>query len=422
MIEVAVAPDRVAAGEPVELTVRLTNADSGPCTHVVLKLELPRQVALLSGTSRIEVARLGAGESVERVLRVRPDEEGRWVVRSGNFSYRDRWGDSRRVVDFRTGIEVTPRQAARVVPEPEFTVTLVDRVLPDGRWSLLRGRVANTGVPVLVGLAVGISGPFDVDAGGARQLLGSLAPGDTAEFTAHVRPTGSGTHVPVRIDVDCRTDAGLTRSARHTVDLHVRSADERPGRAPTDRTRILYLSANPSDTHRLRLAAESRAIQEQLRFGVDRDHYAFHERSAVRTRDITQALLDVRPRIVHFSGHAEPDGRLYVENEVGASRLVSVDGLASLFEQVSDTVECVIVNACDTVALAEAVARHVDHVIGMRQPIGDDAAIAFSVGFYQALAAGEPVPKAFGMACVQIRLDDGTHAEHGTPLLLGTSV
>ncbi|WP_433261774.1 CHAT domain-containing protein [Actinosynnema sp. CS-041913] len=419
MIDVSVTPDRVGAGDPVALTVRLTNTAAGPCTRIVLKLELPEQLALLGGAPRIEVARLEAGASFDRVLRVRPDAVGRWRVGSGNFSYRDPRGDSRRVTDFRAEVEVTPRQEAAPVPEPRFAVTLVDRTLPDGQWSQLRGRVVNTGVPVLVEVEVGISGPFDVYQDDAWQVLGVLPPGAEAEFTAHVRPTGTGTHVPVQLRVDCRTDANLFRSARSTVPVHVRPASGPTAGQAAEKTRILYLSANPSDTETLRLAAESRTIQEMLRLGSARDSFDFHERSAVRTRDITQALLDVRPRIVHFSGHGESDGRLYVENEVGMSRLVPVAGLAALFEQVADTVECVIVNACDTVALAEAVAAHVGHVIGMRQRIGDAAAIAFSVGFYQALAAGEPVEKAFGMACVQIRLDDTISGEFEAPLLLG---
>jgi hypothetical protein len=53
----------------------------------------------------------------------------------------------------------------------------------------------------------------------------------------------------------------------------------------------------------------------------------------------------------------------------------------------------------------------------MRQPVGDRSAIRFSVGFYQALAAGEPVETAFevGKALLMMTpLEDDAQA----PLLL----
>lgn len=414
MIEVTVSPDRLAAGEPGELTVELRNTGTGPCANIVFKWELPRQVVLLSGGNRLQVPRLDAGKSVTRVLRVRPDEIGSWPITSGNFSYRDHAGRPQRVTGFRADLVVEPPPPAVPPPAPDVAVSLVDARLPVGEWSELRGRVTNTGVPDLIGVEVGVSGPFEVDGRSTRQALGTLSPGQTAEFTTHVHPTSSGRSVPVHLDVEYRTDAGPVRSTRFTVAVHVHDAV----RQVNEPVRILYLSANPSDTPQLRLAAELREIQQTLRMGGDRDRYELHHRGAVRARDITQALLDVRPRIVHFSGHGDGTGRLQLENEVGMSRVVAVDGLAALFKEFSEVVECVIVSACDTALLAEAVAAHVDHVIGMRQEIGDRAAIAFSIGFYQALAANEPLEKAFNLACVQIQLDATIGPEFRTPLLL----
>jgi hypothetical protein len=40
----------------------------------------------------------------------------------------------------------------------------------------------------------------------------------------------------------------------------------------------------------------------------------------------------------------------------------------------------------------------------MNQAIGDKAAIAFTVGFYQALGAGRSVEDAYRFGCVQIKL------------------
>lgn len=52
----------------------------------------------------------------------------------------------------------------------------------------------------------------------------------------------------------------------------------------------------------------------------------------------------------------------------------------------------------------------------MNQSISDKAAIAFSVGFYQALGAGKSIEQAYDFGVVQIRLQG--IPEHLTPVLI----
>jgi hypothetical protein len=52
----------------------------------------------------------------------------------------------------------------------------------------------------------------------------------------------------------------------------------------------------------------------------------------------------------------------------------------------------------------------------MNQAIGDRAAIAFAIGFYQALGAGRTVEESYKLGCVQIRLQ--SIPEHLTPVLI----
>jgi hypothetical protein len=415
VIEVGVSAGDLSAGKAGEVVLELRNGGTGPCTHIVFKLAMPEEVALLSGGVRVEVPRLEAGASITRVLRVRSDTAGMWPIRSANFSYRDERGLTKRVHDFATHVAVLPPQVVVPVPEPRFTVELVDRELAGHGWTVLRGRVTNNGVPVLVGVRAHISGPLEVDSRSAWQELGTLPPGETAEFSVHVNSTSGGSHVPVHVRVVCGTDAGLSRSKEHTFTVRVVSTPQ-PDRS-ADQVKVLYLAANPTDTQRLNLDLELRTIRERMRMGEHRDGFLLDSRTALRVGDITEALLEFRPRIVHFSGHAAPDGRLYVSNESGGSVLVPVEGLAALFKIVSDHVECVIVNACDTEVLAEALSEDVD-VIGMRQAIGDRAAIRFSFGFYQALVANRTVEEAYEMACVQIQLDPHAGPQHRVPLLL----
>jgi len=92
------------------------------------------------------------------------------------------------------------------------------------------------------------------------------------------------------------------------------------------------------------------------------------------------------------------------------------DALAALFKQFTDQVSCVVLSSCFSKVQADAIAEHIDYVIGMNKEIGDPAAIAFAIGFYQALGAGRAIEEAYELGCVQIRLH--SIPEHLTPVLI----
>ena len=179
---------------------------------------------------------------------------------------------------------------------------------------------------------------------------------------------------------------------------------------------ILFLTADPTDASQLRLGEEWREIQEKLQLAKQRESFELHQRMSVRPLDISQALLDTKPRIVHFSGHGMSSGELCFENSIGEAHPISAEALAALFEQFTNQIHCVVLNACYSEIQANAIAKHIPYVIGMKEAIGDKAAIAFSVGFYQALGAGCTIEEAYRMGCVQIRLQN--IPEYLTPVLL----
>ena len=131
---------------------------------------------------------------------------------------------------------------------------------------------------------------------------------------------------------------------------------------------------------------------------------------------MVQALHDVKPQIVHFSGHGTTSGEICLENGTGEIHPVTAEALASLFELVAETVNCVILNACYSEYQAEAISIHIDYVIGMNRAIGDQAAIAFSTGFYRALGAGCNISDSFKFGLVEMRLLN--ISEHLTPELI----
>lgn len=112
-----------------------------------------------------------------------------------------------------------------------------------------------------------------------------------------------------------------------------------PSTSKNKHTTILFLAADPTDKARLRLGEEMRAIQERLQMAQLRDTFTFDQRMSVRPADISQAMLDVAPQIVHFSGHGGESGALFFETLAGRTQPVEPAALAALFSQFSD-IEC----------------------------------------------------------------------------------
>jgi hypothetical protein len=196
--------------------------------------------------------------------------------------------------------------------------------------------------------------------------------------------------------------------------VHHNTTDEKSRMQPS--ISILFLAADPTNASRLRLGEEFREIQEKLKLAKLRDNFRLElPQLSVRPADISQAMLDIEPQIVHFSGHGTSTGALCFENQAGQTHLVQPQAIAALFEQFAHQVNCVVLNACFSDVQAEAIAQHIEYVIGMNQEIGDKAAIAFAIGFYQALGAGRTVEEAYKLGCVQIRLQG--IAEYLTPVI-----
>lgn len=176
---------------------------------------------------------------------------------------------------------------------------------------------------------------------------------------------------------------------------------------------ILILAANPQNTTRLRLEEEIREIDEGLRRANQRHQYKLEQKLAVRSRDFYRAILDYKPSIVHFCGHGVGQEGIVLEDDTGEMAVVPTNALASMFKLFAKKgVECVVLNACYSEVQAEAISQYVNYVVGMNRAVGDQAAVAFAVAFYDTIAAGGEVEEAYELGCSQMI----SFLEHETPV------
>jgi hypothetical protein len=275
-------------------------------------------------------------------------------------------------------------------------------------------------IPVLVSLSASVL--YDILKGKA---LGALQKNEVREISREL--LGKQAKLDNALDSECLKELRSQLAPLGFTDTEINALYESIKRkltqdnefSPKDSVviKILFLAADPTDASRLRLGEEFREVHEKLLLAKLRDRFKLElPQLSVRPADISRALLEVQPQIVHFSGHGTSTGALGFESPAGETHLVKPDALAALFEQFSHQVDCVLLNACYSEIQAKAIADHIKYVIGMNQAIGDKAAIAFAIGFYQALGAGRTIEDSYHLGCVQIRLQG--IAEHLTPVLI----
>lgn len=180
--------------------------------------------------------------------------------------------------------------------------------------------------------------------------------------------------------------------------------------------KILFLAANPDDMPPLAVDKEMRQVDSKIRQGSGRDGVAVVSHWAVKRDDLSRALLQHQPHIVHISGHGEPDQGILLEDEHGHSRPVSTEGLGEMFRILRDNIRLVVLNACFSLPQARAIGEHIDFVVGMRDEITDDTSITFTESLYGALAFGRSVQTAFDLGVVSLHLDDNPQRDR--PALL----
>jgi len=168
-------------------------------------------------------------------------------------------------------------------------------------------------------------------------------------------------------------------------------------------TRVLFVAADPSsappgsNVPRLLLDEDMRAIREKVRAAEHRDTIEFDFRMAARPDDLLQGLNEVRPQVVHFSGHGGRDGVNVVGSD-GQPHPVGTEALVRLFGVFRGDIRLVVLNACHSLPHARAIAEQVGLAIGNPGPIPDQAAILFGASFYRAVAFGHSVQAAYDQA------------------------
>jgi hypothetical protein len=214
-----------------------------------------------------------------------------------------------------------------------------------------------------------------------------------------------------KISIEAKKINQIINAERAEVQQNLQVPSGAPVEAPhgtslATRLRILYLAANPAGTPSLQLDEEIRRVTAKIRAAEHRDRLELCSRVAVRPDDLIQALQEVRPEVVHFSGHGNRSMELSLLNDLGAPSPVSKAALVQLFETLKETVRLVFLNACNSSGQARELADVVGCAVGMNHPITDESAIIHAASFYSALAFGKSVSESFEVGRAALMLEN----------------
>ena len=188
-------------------------------------------------------------------------------------------------------------------------------------------------------------------------------------------------------------------------------------RSETPSRKVLIFAANPTNSSRLRLEEEIRLIKNSLAQENDYEQFLIRLEWPIQPKELPEILREFRPQIVHYTGHGVSTGELWLEDKSGRVQPLFAENVASLFELFSDNIECAVLNSGYSEMVGHAIAKHINYVICTNTEISNRARIAFSGGFYKALAAGTSIEKAYSFGCAAIHLENCLE-EHQSYVLL----
>lgn len=196
---------------------------------------------------------------------------------------------------------------------------------------------------------------------------------------------------------------GAIATGANSTATNYAQPEPQTGPAPQKETiKALFVLSNPRGSDGLRLNTEMRAIQESLRLSRERERIQHDVLHAATAHDLRRELLNKPYQIVHMAGHGAPTG-FVLEDAQGRPHMVSQEALAQHFANYRQTLRCVILNACYSLALGKGISLGIPNVIAMSGAIHDQAAIEFSRGFYDAIGAGTDIERAYreGLSAVR---------------------
>ncbi len=122
------------------------------------------------------------------------------------------------------------------------------------------------------------------------------------------------------------------------------------------------------------------------------------------TSSIIEVLNKERPTIFHLSGK-QNGGSILIRTPQGTLTSIKDQALAGLLTTLDREIELAVIDTCQSLRCARAIAEVLPFAIGVEGDIYEDDAITFFSTFYQSLAAGKSLADAVAKAQARLRFE-----------------
>lgn len=169
--------------------------------------------------------------------------------------------------------------------------------------------------------------------------------------------------------------------------------------------KVLYIASNPAGQATLQVEEEANELQDKIDVVLTSGNIDLRIYSKLRVSDLPQTIARVRPDIIHFSAHGEFEGIILSHGDQEVT--LSGENLAAIIRALDFRPKLIVVNACSSETVAEALISVADFTIGTTAPITNAGAIVMAATLYQHLAASASIQSAFDSAWAMLDGVDG---------------
>lgn len=159
---------------------------------------------------------------------------------------------------------------------------------------------------------------------------------------------------------------------------------------PVPPKRVLFVGASPQDMDHLSIDDELRRVIQAIERRPGRLEVEYLPAATID--DVRLKLIENTYDVLHFSGHGSDDAIAMMDLN-GEAKWWKFSSLKEYIEEYR--ISCVIINACNSVGISSLDVP----TITMAEAIGDDEAIRYAEGFYDALVANRDYKSAHEEGC-----------------------
>lgn len=171
---------------------------------------------------------------------------------------------------------------------------------------------------------------------------------------------------------------------------------------------LLVMGADTDDTKPLRLEERFVSLCGALN---ETGAYEIRRKFRIRKEDIVQQIGAIHPDILHFVGHGDSSGSLFLHTDGCEVDPLRPERMKGVLEFCSPWLKVLFLGACYSLQHAQTAAESIDAVIGMSAEIAVDAELDFAKTLYLSLASGASLGDSFNCAKSQLKLVSPAYAD-----------